>query len=811
MPLTLDDLTDTLEPENTILFFGAGSSIPSGAPPVGRILEHLSEKFGTPASDYSLSEVAELVQMRHSRPALIKALRSLFARVKPSGGIANLPLYPWKSIFTTNYDCLIEKVYEQRSKILRVYHSDFDFQQGDERENCTLFKLHGTIQHDVADGHNSRIIISQSDYENTYKYREWLFDRLKGDLAGANLVIIGYSLSDPHISQIIDRASTLNSQALSSARIVLLMYSADEIRASLYEQRGMLVAFGGIDDFFAAISTKLEPAENELYGVSEEHFLPAALQPVTIDVTHSITQNTDITGMFNGRPAAFSNIASGLTFPRDVVSDIVNALNRDDTIVAVLLGSSGVGKTTAARQALIQLHNNGWSAWEHQDDHALSAETWLYYARYLKEQSMIGVLFIDDVHHHLQSFNRICEQLVAHNLFCLKVMACSSKGHWYPRIKSPPVFNSGRTFFLEKLSGREIERLLDLVETKEPIKRLVEKQFSGFDRRERRRRLEIKCEKDFFVCLKNIFASDAFDDIVLREYADLDDSLQDIYRYVAAMEDSGVRVHRQMIIRILGIEAIYIRAILAGLADVIGEYEIDRRKGVYGWRSRHSVIAKIITKYKFHNMEKIISLFDLVIDNISPTYDIEMMSIRELCNVETGISRIPDKETQNRLFRKIVSNAPGERVPRHRLIRNLIEQGYFDKADTEIRLFETDFGTDGPVQRYKIQRLLERAKRSPGLLEEDRVAILEEAYALARAGARRFSGNKAILATFADLGLEYFRKTGSREYFDEALEAMRRAEETVGDPHISRLIARYSQELGGVYVPPDDGTDSVLD
>ena len=42
-----------------------------------------------------------------------------------------------------------------------------------------------------------------------------------------------------------------------------------------------------------------------------------------------------------------------------------------------------------------------------------------------------------------------------------------------------------------------------------------------------------------------------------------------------------------------------------------------------------------------------------------------------------------------------MSIAPSERVPRHRLIRNLIDAGAYDKADTEIRIFEKDFGADG--------------------------------------------------------------------------------------------------------------------
>src|SRR5262249_8388555 len=73
-----------------------------------------------------------------------------------------------------------------------------------------------------------------------------------------------------------------------------------------------------------------------------------------------------------------------------------------------------------------------------------------------------------------------------------------------------------------KVSGEEIDRLLDLVERDDQFRPLVEADFAGYSRTEKRRRLVERCEADMFVCLKNIFSSQNFDDIILREYADLD-------------------------------------------------------------------------------------------------------------------------------------------------------------------------------------------------------------------------------------------------------------------------------------------------
>lgn len=255
---------------------------------------------------------------------------------------------------------------------------------------------------------------------------------------------------------------------------------------------------------------------------------------------------------------------------------------------------------------------------------------------------------------------------------------------------------------LSQVQGDEIDRLLRLVDDVPEVRALVETAFSGFSTHERRRRLIQRCDADMFVCLKNIFSTEKLDDIMLREYAGLDTASQEVYRVVAAMESAGVRVHRQLVIRLLGIQADTIAGLLDRLTDIITEYTEDDRLGIYAWRGRHEVIMSIIANHKYYDTQKKFTLFGHVIDAIQPSYDIEIKTIRGLCDADSGISTIPDRRDQNTLLRKMVSVAPRERVPRHRLLRNLIELGEYDAADTELRLFENDFRLDGPALAIKL-------------------------------------------------------------------------------------------------------------
>lgn len=810
MPIELSRLAADLDPSRTVLFFGAGACIPSHAPSVSKLIEVFEGTFKVSPDGYSLREYTGILEDQFSRKQLIEVLRKPFAHLTPTGSLLNLPFYPWKSLYTTNYDTLIEQCFKKRNIPLTVFESNFDFTVHDQPNAVKLFKIHGSIDKDIADGHAARIILTDHDYDHTQAFREGLYDRLKADIHGANMLIIGHSLADEDIKSIANRAAEIATKAGGTSKITLLMYTRDANRASLWEKRGFHVCFGGLDDFFSSIASKLPDSSPVYVSATQPLDHAPSLRPITIDVSHSVTGETNPVSMFNGWPATYADINAGVTFSRSISKSVVEYLEGEHALCATILGASGLGKTTAARQALLQLQAKGMLCWEHKGDFLLPPRDWIVVAKSLKQYGVTGILFVDEAHSHLHEINQLLDALYSERAKELKVILASSRNHWNPRIKTPVFYKAGREFSMGKLKPDEVDGLLNLVDANPDVRSLVGDAFSGFSRYEKRRRLIDRCESETFVCLKNIFSTEKFDDIILREYAALDSDHQDIYRIVAAMESSGIRVHRQLIIRLLGIPAINIAGVLSHLTDIINEYAINAREGLYGWRGRHHVIVAILTKYKFHDTALIVDLFDKVIDSISPTYDIEVRTIREMCNLETGLSRIPDKNIQNRLLRKMISIAPGERVPRHRLIRNLIEMGDFEKADSEIRIFDKDFGRDPPVIRYRIKLLIGRALETQGILPEDRVAILCQARDAALHAIARMPDHKLILAIYCDVGIQIYRINGDFATYDDAMAHLKSAEAEVGDPEISRIIQRYERIMAGQADAAEEIPDTAL-
>lgn len=804
MSISLSELAKRINPEKTVLFFGAGSSIQSGAPSVSKIIERFTQNHHFESEEYSLSELASLIEQKNSRKEMIGTLRGLFKNLKPTGSLLNLPLYNWKNIYTTNYDNLIEQSYERKQKDLSVISSNFDFTVQKIPESTKLFKLHGTIEKDEVDGVHSRIIISENDYDLTSEYREHLYTSLAMDLIGSDLVIIGYSLADAHIKELISKALDINSKSFNPATINLILFTHDENRALLHERRGIKVAFGGLDDFFVELQKTCEISPLIYKSTGDPLDNSPALRPITKDVEHDASSSQkDASSMFNGWPASYADIAGNLTFKRTLASKIKEDIDKSLSLSLVVLGASGTGKSTLVKQVLYESSKKNYYAWEHKGDHTLLPEQWREVAKTLKERNQRGILFVDDAHNHLYEINALTDLLVSDETKSLTLIMASARNQWFPRVKSPNIFKHGKQYVLKGLDYAEVEDLLTLVDTNQDLKPLVENSFSGFSRAERKRRLTVRCESDTFVCLKNIFASEKFDDIVLREYAALSEEYREIYRLVAAMESSGINVHRQLIIRLLGIPAQNITACLTNLVDIIHEHVISEKDGIYGWKGRHPVITDIIAQYKITDIKEYYSLFEKVIENIVPTYDIEIRTIRQLCGLDKGIGRIPDKHVRNKLLRQMISKAPGERVPRHRLIRNLIDINELEKADTEIRLFENDFKADGPVHRFKIMLLLARAERTPGILDEDRLAILEKARTQASNAVDKYKDNKDLLRTYCDVGLEVFRKAKDISAFDDAMDKLRQAEDRIGDPDITSIIIQYQRRMSGMDYSPN--------
>ena len=281
------------------------------------------------------------------------------------------------------------------------------------------------------------MIITETDYDHTKDYRQKIYDAMRADLAESNLVIIGHSLTDQDIKEEIARAISINSESMAGGRITLVMYIRDENRASLYESKGIRVVFGGIDEFFSELA-KCTPSHRLVASSSDNPVSDnPALNTSVVDIEHELAHaDVDVSRMFNGGAASYADIQGRLTFQRNLVSELSEGLIDQGKAVGIILGASGVGKTTAARQALLKIRERGFKCWEHKSDDTLDAAAWIAAALKLHHSEQLTALLIDDAHEYLHEINELIDGIINNNITSFKLVLSTSRNNWLLAIPS---------------------------------------------------------------------------------------------------------------------------------------------------------------------------------------------------------------------------------------------------------------------------------------------------------------------------------------------------------------------------------------
>ena len=206
---------------------------------------------------------------------------------------------------------------------------------------------------------------------------------------------------------------------------------------------------------------------------------------------------------------------------------------------------------------------------------------------------------------------------------------------------------------------------------------------------------------------------------------------------------------------LVDLEASLISNALNVLDGLVEEEERQSSLGIYVWRTRHEVIARIISEYKFSDWEEHRDLLKEVIKSAIPSYHEETRMLREMCNAPRGISAVPMPAERIGLYRLILDVNPGERVARHRLVAELLRDKSVGDAEAELRRAESEVGLDPPLMRYRVRVHIARS-HGVDLTPEDRRAILERAYDDAEKGIQRYPDSKYMYFAAADVAEEWF-------------------------------------------------------
>ena len=110
--------------------------------------------------------------------------------------IASLPV---TNVWTTNYDTLIERAYEEEGISTTIITDDESYCNIDRAAKIKIHKIHGTVKT------AGKCIIARQDYDLFPKTHDIVLSELKGEMCSNSFLFLGYSFSDTDIQHILTR------------------------------------------------------------------------------------------------------------------------------------------------------------------------------------------------------------------------------------------------------------------------------------------------------------------------------------------------------------------------------------------------------------------------------------------------------------------------------------------------------------------------------------------------------------------------------------------------------------------------------
>lgn len=789
----------------TTLFLGAGASIPSGGMTADGLADVLRKEFFPGERQRPLSEIASRAEYKYDRKRLVEVIRRELSTLKPSDSVAQLPRFNFKDIFTTNYDTLVETAYKTQKLEIPVVKSDRDWGFDSRQYNTILYKLHGCLTEDRADGLPFGMIITDEDYSTYARFRSTGFKQFEQSLATTNVVFIGYSLADTHFKSYVDEALKRKDEGFTVGSINLVLFEEDEIEAGRWTNRGINVSFGDLDRFLAALSAvNQDPGSVSIFSPvssAKRHVIASEISSVNPSDMALKGDNLDL--MISGSPATYADIRAGYAFKRSAESSALQQiLDPSQTRIHVLLGPSGTGKTSTARAIITSLMQSSYHVYEHKSNIPVDLETWKDVEADHRGRGQKACVFFDEPNASQFAINQLCDYVHSTPGCALTILISYHPNIWSYRTKSPALVKHAAVHDLSRLTPADIDSVASHVRSRPRLASILTPAAQPLTHREIRDLIRSKATSDLFVSLKYLFERKSLDEIILKEFDQLGREqpsgfpvdIRGLYEMVCFLETIGVHVHRQMVLRLVGLEAGLIAEALKLLDGIVFEQERDALvEGIYIWRTRHPRIARIIAESKFSASRRYETI-KAVVKSINSASKVERQFCSQLCNSDLGIESL-GSEKQTELYRELVSMVPGERVPRHRLIRNLIKSKSFGEAEGAISDARSTGINDSVVHRYDAQLNVEKAKHLDFLEDFDRVNLLETAIAKAQKSISRRNDDMYSYEMLCRATQAYAETTGDVAELEGAVETLKKAYESLGDGQMLKWIGSYSSEI----------------
>src|SRR6266508_3532425 len=251
-------LRDDLARGRLLPIVGAGLSrnalVSTGRPPL--LWEPLAEQLAGELSDYAYSrdpiDALSAYEQEHGRNRLVERVSALLRvhDAQPAPVHHAFCQLGFARVVTTNFDMLLERQYEALRRPCLPLVEETQLSMANPYPGPALLKLHGDVHHP------QRLVLTEEDYDSFLRRYPLLATHMASLLIDHTAVLVGYSLSDPDMRQLL----SLVTERLGGLRrpLYALLVGAESREVNRFMRRGVRpIVLPGSRDSYASVLTRL--------------------------------------------------------------------------------------------------------------------------------------------------------------------------------------------------------------------------------------------------------------------------------------------------------------------------------------------------------------------------------------------------------------------------------------------------------------------------------------------------------------------------------------------------------------------------
>ncbi|MET0944220.1 MAG: SIR2 family protein [Flavobacterium sp.] len=198
----INDFVKDLNEGTASIFAGAGLSIPAGFVNWSELMKEIAQDLGLDINAESdLVSIAQFHVNEHRNRSKLnrKILEEFTEDAKETENHRIIAKLPISSVWTTNYDELIEKTFANQNKIVDVKYTNSQLLTTRPKRDVVVYKMHGDVNHP------NSAILTKEQYEQYHQTHEPFINALTGELTTKTFLFIGFSFTDPNLDYVLSR------------------------------------------------------------------------------------------------------------------------------------------------------------------------------------------------------------------------------------------------------------------------------------------------------------------------------------------------------------------------------------------------------------------------------------------------------------------------------------------------------------------------------------------------------------------------------------------------------------------------------